>query len=310
MAAVLEVVAPVFLLVALGWAAARWRILDEAAFRGLTLFVFGLASPALLFAGGSKPHEGGAGAALALVGGSVILYAICVVGARRIARMNLADAALFGLACVFGNSVMMGIPIIVAAYGEPGVPPLLAILALQTMVLLGIATMLTEVGLHASASWKRVLRATAKGVLRNPVLLAVIAALVWSSFALPVPGVARRTLELVGAASPPVALFCLGGSLYGLGIASAWRETLAIASLKLLALPVLVFALAQILALTPVETAVAVTMAALPTGATAFVVARRYATGADRSGSAVVLTTALSVLTLSVLIGHFRATLH
>ena len=57
------------------------------------------------------------------------------------------------------------------------------------------------------------------------------------------------------------------------------------------------------------ETAVAVTMAALPTGANAFILARRYATGADRSGSAVVLTTSISVLTLSALIGHFRGTL-
>jgi malonate transporter and related proteins len=78
---------------------------------------------------------------------------------------------------------------------------------------------------------------------------------------------------------------------------------------KLLALPACVLALALVVPLTPAEKAVAVTMAALPTGANAFILARRYATGADRSGSAVVVSTALSVLTLSALIAHFRATL-
>jgi predicted permease len=309
MGGVLEVVAPVFALIALGYGAARLRVIDEAGFKVLALFVFGLAAPALLFAGGTLQHEGGAGAALAVLPASVIIYWLAVVAGRRFLGLTLAEGALFALACVFGNSVMMGIPIIYAAYGDAGVPPMLAILALQTMILLGMATIVTEVGLNAAAPWRRVLGATAKGIGRNPVVLSVIAALIWSALGLPVPGVVRRFLELLGGASPPVALFCLGGSLYGLSVAAIWRETLAIAMVKLLALPALVWLFAILLNLSPVETAVAVTIAALPTGANAFILARRYATGADRSGSAVVLTTSISVLTLSVLIGHFRGML-
>jgi hypothetical protein len=309
MTSILEVVLPVFALVVLGYAAARRRLITDEALKGMTLFVFALASPALLFSGGTRPHEGGGGAALALLSGSVAVYLLAVLGALRLGRMTLAGAALFGLACVFGNSVMMGIPIIVAAYGQPGVPPLLAILAFQTMTLLGLATVLTELGLNAHAPWRRVLVATVKGVLRNPVVLAVLAAMLWTALGLPVPPVLRRLLDLLGAASPPLALFCLGGSLAGIAAAAAWRETLAIAVVKLLALPATVWALALLLRLSPVEMAVAVTMAALPTGANAFILARRYATGADRSGTAVVFTTAVSVLTLSALIAHFRETL-
>lgn len=309
MTAVVDVVLPVFAIIAMGYGAARFRLMSEEGFKALALFVFALAAPALLFSGGTRPHAGGAGAAMAMITGSVIVYGLTLIAGRRLLGMTLAEAALFALACVFGNSVMMGIPLIVAAYGDPGVPPLLAILAVQTMVLLGMATVITEIGLNAAAPWQRVLRATLLGVARNPVVIAVVAALVWSTLALPVPGVVRRTLDLLGAASPPVALFCLGGSLYGLSVAALWRETAVIAVVKLLLLPALVWGLALLLALSPAETAVAVTMAALPTGANAFILARRYATGADRSGSAVVLTTALSVLTLGALIGHFRATL-
>jgi malonate transporter len=306
MSTVLEVVTPVFAVIALGYGAARWRFVDDAGLRALALFVFSLAAPALLFAGGTRPHEGGAGAALALIGTSLIVYALATLAARRLLGMDLAEAALFALACVFGNSVMMGIPIIVAAFGNPGLPPLLAILAVQTVALLGTATVVTEVGLNAAAPWRHVLRATAQGIARNPVVLAVIAAMIWNALHLPVPGVVLRTLELLGAAASPVALFCLGGSLYGLSAAAVWRETAAIMVVKLLLLPALVFSATRLLGLGPVDTAVAVTMAALPTGANAFILARRYATGADRSGSAVVITTAISVLTLSGLIGYFR----
>ena len=310
MSAILEVVVPVFAIIGMGYGTARWRLMDDAGFKALALFVFSLAAPALLFAGGTRQQDGGAGAALALMSGSMIVYALAMLAGRRMLGLSFTEAAMFALACVFGNSVMMGIPIIVAAYGEPGVPPMLAILAVQTMVLLGTATVMAEVGLNAAAPWQRVLLATLRGVARNPVVLAVIAALVWSTLGLPVPLMLRRTLELLGGAAPPVALFCLGGSLYGLSVAALWRETAVIAVVKLLILPLLVFGIARLLALNPVETAVAVTMAALPTGANAFILARRYATGADRSGSAVVLTTALSVLTLGTLIGLFRDTLN
>ncbi len=306
MTGILEVVLPVFVLIGLGYGATRRGFVTGEGLKGMTLFVFSLASPALLFSGGTRPHEGGSGAAVALLAGSLLVYALAVFGGRRFGGMNLAEAGLFALACVFGNSVMMGVPIIVAAYGQPGVPPLLAILALQTVTLLGLATVVTEVGLNASAPWRRLVSATFRGILRNPVVLAVIAALVWSTLGLPVPGVVRRVLDLLGAAAPPLALFCLGGSLVGIAAAAAWRETLAIAVTKLLILPLLVWGLARWMALTPIETAVAVTIAAMPTGANAFILARRYETGTDRSGTAVVFTTALSVLTLAALIGFFR----
>jgi predicted permease len=306
MGAVVEVVAPVFALIALGYGAARFRFVDDAGFRALALFVFALAAPALLFAGGTRPHEGGGGAALAFILGSVAGYGLCLLLGRRLLGLNLAESALFALACIFGNSVMMGMPLVVAAYGAPGLPALLAILGLQTVVLLGLATVVTEIGLHAHAPWKRLLLASAQGIGRNPVVLSVIAALLWTALSLPVPEVVRRTLDLLGGAAPPVALFCLGGSLFGLSAAALWRETALIVAVKLLALPAFTWLLTLAVPMSPVDRAVAVTMAAMPTGANAFILARRYATGADRSGAAVVVSTALSVLTLSALIGWFR----
>jgi hypothetical protein len=204
---------------------------------------------------------------------------------------------------------MMGVPIIVSAYGPAGVPPMLAILGLQTVIVLGMATMMIEVGLNAAAPWRRLVTATLMGMARNPVVLSVFAALAWNLFGLPVPPVLRRTLDFLGGAAPPLALFCLGGGLAGIAASAIWKETAAIVAAKLFVFPALVFAAGRMLDLAPIELAVAVTMAALPTGANAFILARRYATGADRSGSAVVVSTALSVLTISALIAHFRGTL-
>jgi predicted permease len=300
----LQVVAPIFALILAGYVAAATRWMGAAGFAGLNAFAFGLAAPALLFAGGTAGHGGGGPAALAFFLGVATLYAATLLAARP--RLGLAQAGTLALNVTFGNTVMMGIPLIAAAYGQPGLAVLLAILALHSMVLLGTATVVAEVAQNPGARPWPLLRATARGVLRNPIVMAVMLALVWSALDWPVPGWTRATLELLGAASPPVSLFCLGGSLYGFDARGAARQTALTVVLKLAVLPLLVWGFGVALGLGRLEMAVAVTAAALPTGANAFLLARRYASGSDASGAAVLVSTALSVGTLSWLLWVFR----
>lgn len=306
MGGVLEVVAPVFTLIGLGYAAARRRWISEEGLKAMGFFVFAFAAPSLLFSSGTRPQGGTFSAAAVLLFVSLLIFALTVPLARRLLGMTLTEASMFGVAAVFGNSVMLGIPVIIAAYGMDAMPPLLGFVGTQTLIVLGVATVVAEIGLQSRGSWQRTLKATALGVARNPVVMSVVVAMLWRLLGLPVPGVARSILDMLGAAAPPVALFCLGGSLASIGGTAAWQETLLASVLKLLVQPALVWALGWLVGLSPLEMAVAVTVAALPTGANAFVLARRYATGADRTGATVVLTTAISVVTLSILIGWFR----
>ena len=294
---VLEVVAPIFAIILMGYLAAVRRWVSEGGFAAMTGFAFSVAAPALLFASGTAGHQGGGGAALAFFLGCALLYAGTVYGARR-AGVALGAAGSLGLNVTFGNTVMMGIPLVVAAFGQPGLSVLLAILAVHSMVLLGAATVVAEVA-QSSGAKPLVL-------LRNPVVMAVLLALVWSTLALPVPAAARTALELLGAAAPPLALFCLGASLTGFAAAGLWAQTGATVALKLAVLPALVWFFCWLLGVSAFETSVAVLTAALPTGANAFLMARRYATGADGSGAAVLITTVLSVVTLSALLTLLR----
>lgn len=301
----IEVVAPIFAIILAGWLTAARGWVGAGGFQGLNLFAFSLAAPALLFASGTAGHGGGGGAALAFFLGCAALYAAVLWGARR-GGVPLADAGAMALNTTFGNTVMMGIPLILAAYGHEGLGVLLAILALHSAALLGTATVVAEVARSSGASARRVLANTLAGVLRNPVVMAVLLALLWSTLEWPVPAPARRTLELLGAAAPPVSLFCLGGSLAGFAARGLWARTGWTVALKLLALPLLVWGFCRLLGLGPLETAVAVTTAALPTGANAFLLAQRYAAGAEGSGAAVLVSTALSLVTLSALLAWLR----
>jgi predicted permease len=132
---------------------------------------------------------------------------------------------------------MLGIPLITAAFGQAGLTILLAILALHSMVLLSVATVVAEIGLHSQAPLSRVLRATLLGVLRHPIVMAVFLAFVWQALGIPVPAPMRRVLELLGGAGPPLALFCLGGSLAGFSLAGARAEVGFASFLKLALMP-------------------------------------------------------------------------
>jgi hypothetical protein len=305
---VLQIVAPIFAIVALGWAARRSGRLSVDGERAINGFVFGVCTPALLFAGGATGAAlRGGTVAIAFFGAVVLLFAAATLLAARGFRESLPAASLFALNCTFGNSVMMGVPLIFAAFGEAGLALLLAIIGLHSLILLPLATVVAELGLHARASLLRVARATLLSLARNPVTMSVVLALLWALTGLPLPQVVRRTLELLGAAGPPAALFCLGSSLAGFGLAGAWREVIAATTAKLLLLPALVWAGALALGLAPLETAVAVCVAALPTGANAFMLARRYEVEAERAGATVLVSSLLSVVTLGALLVHFRA---
>jgi predicted permease len=147
------------------------------------------------------------------------------------------------------------------------------------------------------------LRAALRGVLRNPVVVAILLAFAWRATGLAMPDPVHRFLGLIGAAGPPLALFCLGATLPRPSGWSDLREVSLAALLKLLAMPALVALLAHLAGVHGVAFSVVVVASALPTGANAFLLSRQFQTMMESSATTVVVSTALSVITLTVLLG-------
>jgi len=119
--------------------------------------------------------------------------------------------------------------------------------------------------------------------------------------------VITRSLDAVvksmGAAAAPCALFALGASLTRYRLAGNLREPMLMVVLKTIVHPLLVWLLArQVFDLPPLWATVAVTLAALPTGVTPYLFAQRYGASLETSASVVFLSTVVSVFTLSALL--------
>ena len=115
------IVAPVFALIGMGAAAVRLRLLEAAALKGMNDFVFYLAMPSLVFrAMVTAPPLRLADVAASFIAGAFLLFVVAVVVSRTVFRARLATASVFALNSVFGNTVMLGVPIVDSAFGTEG----------------------------------------------------------------------------------------------------------------------------------------------------------------------------------------------
>jgi predicted permease len=304
--ALFSIILPVFALIAIGVIARSRRLLEPVAFRGLTDIVFFLAMPALLF---GAIVEGGS---FDLVGIASVYFAGCLtifglgLGLGLMLHLPLARAAMLALNASYGNTVMMGIPIIVAALGAEALPPLLAIVALHSAILLPLAGVLIEVAGAGERRPLAVVWSALQGVLRHPIIMSIVVASLWRTFALPVPAPIGEFLRLLGGAGVPLALICLGGSLPAPKAGAVGMEAVIGTVLKLAALPALVWAIGRWAGLPALPLTVATITAGMPTGANAFLLVRRAEALLEISAATVVATTLLSLLSLYLLL-HFLA---
>ncbi|MBT5414706.1 MAG: AEC family transporter, partial [Rhodospirillaceae bacterium] len=211
MGTVLGIVLPVFGVILAGYLVARTPLFDEAAVRGLSNFVFWVAIPALLFrtlARGAVEQGADLSIAYAYFLACGILFLIALAMGRLALRRDGAEAALLAMGAVFSNTVMLGIPLVLTAFGEEGVAAIMLIIAFHSTILIPMATIAVELarGSTGGGGLVAILRKTLVSLIRNPVVVAMAAGLAWSLADLPMPGLLDRFLDLLGRGAVPCAL--------------------------------------------------------------------------------------------------------
>ncbi len=305
MPAAVTIILPVFLVIVTGLGAARAGLLGHGGVQALTRFVFYISVPALLFrtmVQSSLPAEG-----LAIIGayyGACLLLAapVAVMG-RRLFALSGGEAALMVMTSSFSNIVLVGIPIIHAAFGDRALGTMGLVISLHSVLFVSSVTLGVEIARGAGRAPLAVLRGTVGNLIRNPILLSLAAGALWGGAGLPFFTVLDSYTEIMGRATTPVALFVLGASLHGIRLKGEMPPVFAAAAVKLLLLPLLVYGMARfVFALDPFTVAVLTAIAAMPTGGTVFILAEQYGLFQARAASAVLLSTMLSMLTLGILL--------
>jgi len=122
----LAIVLPVFGLIGLGYAARRLGLVSDATGEGLSDFVFTLSVPCLIFrtlARAELPAVQPWGYWIAYFAAVAIVWAVASLAAGRFFHVGRTEAVAAGFAAGQANTVLVGIPLILKAYGEEGAVP-------------------------------------------------------------------------------------------------------------------------------------------------------------------------------------------
>lgn len=313
--------AALFAMIALGYGAARWRLLGSAeAQRGLAQAAFSLFLPALLFrTTAALDVRTLPGPLLLAFFVPLMLWALAAWawssrrqrqaagdGAQATAESGAsapAAPAVWAVSMSFGNSVQVGLPFAAALFGQAGLQLHLAIVSLHALLLLSLITVLAEVDIARAAARNPTStgRRTALGplllhiarqTLIHPVVLPVMAGLAWHLTGWTLHPVADSVLQTLGQAGVPLCLVLIGASLVQHGFGARPGRLVGLALLKLVLLPALVGASGHwVFGLHGLPLAVLVMAAALPIGSNALLFAQRYRTLEGEASALIVIST-------------------
>lgn len=304
----LNVSLPFFGLIGVGYAAARFRVLSDAAAAGLNAFAFRFALPAMLFMKMSDTSIGEGfdwNFIVAYSGGGLASFAVCVLLGRLLFRPTLGESGIQGIGAAFGNVGYLGLPIVLAVFGDAVLLPAVMVIVFDHILLLPLATAFIQAGAEGHASPRRILVSVASAVARNPLIVSTVIGIGWGTLGLGLPKPLQVFGNLLSSAAAPCALFALGATLVGRPLAAGLPELGLISACKLLLHPALAWAIASALSVDPLLTAVATVEASLPIAANVFVMARAYDVYVERASSAILFSTLCGVVTVSALLAVF-----
>jgi hypothetical protein len=267
-------------------------------------FVFTFAVPALLLrtvGTTDLPAEPPIGLFASFYLSAAVIFASGMLVARLFFARPPAGQTLTGMAFAFGNTVMVGLPIILAAYGEEGALPFFIILAVHGLIYFSTTTLLLEIqqGAAGRAGLRALPRNLAKALVTNPILIGIALGLAANLSGFGVPGPIERVCEVMQGAVAPGALFVLGASLVRYGIRGRVAQAVVVSIAKLVVFPAITFLLARYVFDLPRDwVEIATITAGLPVGVMVFVFSQKYGTGQAISATSVSLSTVASLFTL------------
>jgi predicted permease len=294
---------PFFALIGLGFGAAKSQFFSEEASASLTKFVFYFALSAMLFRFSAnlrfdeifEPRL-----AAAYLWGTAFTWGIGMTVAF-LRGLDLPTASIEAQCGAIGNTGFLGVPMLALLLGQQAVGPIILVLSIDLIVFSSLLTLMVT-GAREGRMHLGIIKRLAIGLLKNPMIVSIGLGLMVSAGGLPVPEPVNSFLTTLGNAATPCALFAIGASL-----ASKSAERVQIAAwlsfTKLILHPLFVgLGVYVFFPIDAYRAAVAVSAASLPVAGNVFILAQHYGIAPQRVSASILISTAVSVVTVSVVI--------
>ncbi len=297
-------VTPIFVLIILGFIAARIKLLPEDAQGPLNRLVYYFAIPAFLFNAVSNfPLAKGFNAKLliATLGAAFTFYLLGWI-LCKLGKVSFTKAGVFVQGSCHGNLGYIGLPVAFYFLGEAGLAKA-GIIAGFLMILQNIMSVTILQSFTAEQGGRKKFAVVFK-LMQNPVIISCMLGIIASGLELPIPDVVNRTLKMLGQLAPPAALLLIGASMSFEKLKTQFLPILGVVTTKLVLLPCYGLLLISLLKLEISESLPAIILLGTPTATVAYVLARQMKADAEMAVAIISTSTLLSVVTLPILLSY------
>jgi len=299
----LNAITPIFLIIATGYLLFRTRVVGEAVWSAIEHICFYLLLPFLIIRTLSRANLGDVPIldfmtvlVVAILGMSTVLILTHALIWKRFPRSGPSFSSVFQGTTRFHGFV--AIAVIGPLYGDDGVT--LAALALAIMVPLLNVISVIVLSIYGHSETRPEVVAVIRKILTNPLIIACAAGLLLNR--LGVPDILFQAIDIIGAGGLGLALLAVGAGMK-LGHAAQHKLLLAIGVLtRLIGMPMMIILMSWLVGLDGLARTVAIIAGAVPTAASAYVMARKMGGNAELMSSIVTFQVLVAFFTLPMFI--------
>ncbi len=290
---------PVFLLMVLGMIFRRLHWIDDVFASKMNKFVFTVSLPVLLFED------------LATVDFFQMwdtVFVLFCFGATAAGIMIAAAVSLcfrkdvrgeFIQAAYRSSAALLGIAFIQNIYGSASIAPLMIIGSVPLYNVTAVLV-LTLFKPGQRGMDKKVIVKTLKGIAANPIIIGIVVGLIWSLLRMPLPQIAEKTVNSIGATATPMGLIAMGASFDFKKAIGHVRPTVTAAMIKLIGLCAVFLPAAAAFGFRDEKIVAILIMLGSATTVSSYVMAKNMGHEGTLSSSVVMLTTLLSAFTVTM----------
>ena len=295
----LNATVPIFLLMMLGLFFRKIGWIDEAFASKMNKFVFLVPLPALLF-------EDLATVDFAEVWDmKFVLFCFCAtlvsIAAAAAVSFLWKDRTIQGefiQASYRSSAALLGIAFIQNIYGNAGMAPLMIIGSVPLYNVMAVVV-LSFFQPERKKLDRQVWIDTLKGIVTNPIILGIIAGLLWSALRLPMPPILEKTVSNIGAVATPMGLMAMGAAFDIRKAFGKARPAIAASVMKLVGFAAVFLPLAVWLGFRREQLVAILIMLGSATTVSCYVMARNMGHEGVLTSSTVMLTTMCSAFTVT-----------
>lgn len=303
----LNVTLPSALMLGIGVMLRRTGQLDPEFAAKASRLVFNYALPLLLFSKLAENDIQYQEQAVLLAAGALttfLMYGLAELYAWR-GVSEARDKGVFVQGVFRSNMAIMGLAFVLNAYGDAGLA--------SGAVYVGVITLLYNVlsvitlSRTSSGSWRTKLRHVGRNIVTNPLIIAIVLALVLQRLHVPIPAAIMQTANYMGNMALPIALLCAGATFDIRSVFRASDISLKASIGRLVISPLVAVGIGLGLGLTGIPMGVLFMMSAMPTAAASYVMARSMGGNDVAAANIIALTTFGAIFSAAIGITVLRS---